>query len=44
MDETSIKVKGPWYYLSHAVHHAGQRIDVLLTEPRGTRVVTGARA
>jgi transposase-like protein len=44
MDETSIEVKGPWYHLSHAMDHAGQSIDFLLTEPRDTRVVTGARA
>jgi transposase-like protein len=44
MDETSIEVKGPRYYLSPAVDNAGQSIDVLLTEPRDTRVVTGARA
>src|SRR5881396_2196803 len=34
MDETSIKVKGQWYYLYHAVDKTGQTIDVLLTEHR----------
>ena len=37
-------VKGPWSPLEHAVEHAGPIIDVLLTEPRDTRVVNGARA
>ena len=34
MDETSIKVKGPWYYLYRAGDQQGQTIDFLLTEPR----------
>ncbi len=34
MDETSIKVKGQWYYLSRAVDTTGQTIDFLLTEHR----------
>ena len=33
MDETSIKVKGEWRYLYHAVDTQGQTIDLLLTEP-----------
>jgi transposase-like protein len=32
MDETSIKVKGEWKYLSRAVDKYGQTIDFLLTE------------
>jgi putative transposase len=34
MDETSIKVKGHWYYLYRAVDKTGQTIDFLLTEQR----------
>jgi putative transposase len=34
MDETSIKVKGQWRYLSRAVDKQGQPIDFLLTEQR----------
>src|SRR4030095_859359 len=34
MDETSIKVKGRWYYLYRAVDKTGQTIDFLLTEQR----------
>jgi putative transposase len=34
MDETSIKIKGHWYYLCRAVDKHGQTIDVLLTEHR----------
>src|SRR5213592_2884799 len=34
MDETSIKVKGQWYYLYRAVEKTGQTIDFLLTEQR----------
>jgi len=34
MDETSIKVKGQWYYLYRAVDKTGQTIDFLLTEQR----------
>src|SRR5919197_716902 len=34
MDETSIKVKGPWYSLYRAVDKHGQTIDFLLTEHR----------
>ena len=34
MDETSIKVKGQWYYLSRAVDKTGQTMDFLLTEHR----------
>src|SRR5215475_12684693 len=34
MDETSIKVKGEWRYLYHAVDKHGQTIDFLLTEYR----------
>jgi transposase-like protein len=44
MDETAIEVNGPWDALAPALDHADQRLDVLLTEPRDTRVVTGARA
>ena len=44
MDETALAVTGPWDSLSPAVDHAGQSLDVLLTEPRDTRVVNGARA
>jgi transposase-like protein len=44
MDETSLKVNRSWDDLSPAVDHAGQSLDVLLTEPRDTWVVTGARA
>jgi putative transposase len=36
MDETDIKVKGEWRYLSRAVDQDGQTIDLLLTEPRDT--------
>ena len=36
MDETYIKVKGPWYYLYGAVDKYGQTIDFLLTEHRDT--------
>ena|SRR5215831_1703395 len=36
MDETSIRVKGDWRYLSRAVDKTGQTIDVLLTEYRDT--------
>jgi transposase-like protein len=34
MDETSIKVKGEWYYLYRAVDKTGQTIDFLLTAQR----------
>jgi putative transposase len=34
MDETSIRVKGQWYYLYRAVDKDGQTIDFLLTEQR----------
>jgi len=34
MDETSIKLKGQWYYLCRAVDKHGQTIDFLLTEHR----------
>ena len=34
MDETYIKVKGPWRYLYRAVDKHGQTIDFLLTEHR----------
>jgi putative transposase len=34
MDETSIKIKGQWYYLYRAVDKTGQTIDFLLTEHR----------
>src|SRR3954447_16523031 len=34
MDETYMKVKGPWYYLYRAVDKTGQTIDFLLTEQR----------
>jgi len=44
LDETAIEVNGPSHSLSPAVDHAGQSLDVLLTEPRDTQVVTGARA
>ena len=44
LDETAIEVNGPWDALSPAVDQAGQSLDVLLTEPRDMRVVTGARA
>ena len=37
MDETAIKVKGPWYALSRAVEKTGQTIACLLTEPRDER-------
>jgi putative transposase len=36
MDETYIKVKGPWSYLYRAVDKTGQTIDFLLTEHRDT--------
>jgi len=36
MDETYIKVKGPWRYLYRAVDKHGQTIDFLLTEHRAT--------
>jgi putative transposase len=36
MDETSIKVKGQWYYLYRAVDQHGQPLDFLLTEHRDT--------
>src|SRR5215831_3374918 len=36
MDETYIKVKGQWRYLSRAVDKQGQTIDFLLTEHRDT--------
>ena len=35
-DETYIKVKGQWYYLSRAVDKYGQTIDFLLMEHRDT--------
>jgi len=35
-DETSIKVKGVWRYLSRAVDQYGETIDFLLTEPQDT--------
>jgi transposase-like protein len=34
MDETSIKIKGPWKYLDRAVDKEGQTIDFLLTAHR----------
>jgi putative transposase len=34
MDETDLKVKGEWRYLSRAVDKQGQTSDCLLTEPR----------
>src|SRR5882672_8448420 len=34
MDETYMKVKGQWRYLSRAVDEQGQTIDFLLTEHR----------
>ena len=34
MDETSIKIKGQWYYLYRAVDKTGQTIDFLLTAQR----------
>src|SRR5215470_10584207 len=34
MDETYVKVKGQWRYLSRAVDKHGQTIDFLLTEER----------
>jgi putative transposase len=34
MDETSIKIKGQWYYLYRAVDKTGQTMDFLLTEQR----------
>jgi transposase-like protein len=37
MDETYIRVKGEWCYLSHAVDKYGQTIDFLLTEQRDER-------
>ena len=37
MDETYIKVKGQWYYLSRAVDKTGQTIDFLLTAQRDKR-------
>jgi putative transposase len=37
MDETYIKVNGPWYDLYRAVDKTGQTIDFLLTEPRDER-------
>ena len=36
MDETCIKVKGQWYYLSRTVDKHGQPIGFLLTEHRDT--------
>jgi putative transposase len=46
MDETSIKVKGQWYYLYRAVDKTGQTIDFLLTaqrdEPAAKRFLTKA--
>jgi transposase-like protein len=38
MDETSIKVKGQWYYLYRAVDKHEQTIDFLLTKHRDTEV------
>src|SRR5256714_2485540 len=37
MDETSIKIKGQWFYLYRAVDKTGQTIDFLLTEQRDER-------
>jgi putative transposase len=37
MDETYIRVKGEWRYLSRAVDKTGQTIDFLLTEQRDER-------
>jgi putative transposase len=34
MDETYIKIKGQWYYLSRAVDKTGQTLDFLRTEQR----------
>jgi putative transposase len=36
VDETYIKVKGPWRSLSRAVEKHSQTIDFLLTAPRDT--------
>ena len=40
MDETSIRVKGHWYYLYRAVEKTGQTIDFLLTEQRDEKAAT----
>jgi len=40
MDETSIKVKGPWDYLYGAVEKTGQTIDFLLTAQRDEQAAT----
>src|ERR671918_2796178 len=37
MDETYIRVRGQWRYLSRAVDKTGQTIDFLLTEQRDER-------
>jgi transposase-like protein len=37
LEETSIRVKGPWRYLSRAVDTHGQTIDFPLTEHREKR-------
>jgi hypothetical protein len=39
MDETYIKVKGTWRYLSRAVDKYGETIDFLLTEQRDKEAV-----
>src|SRR5262245_54326474 len=39
MDETYIRVRGQWRYLSRAVDKTGQTIDFLLTEQRDERAV-----
>src|SRR5712691_11536794 len=41
MDETSIKVKGQWYYLYRAVDKTGQTIDFLLTAQRDEQEING---
>ena len=40
MDETDIKVKGEWKYLSRAVDKSGQTIDFLLTDQHDERAAT----
>ncbi|GAB1438495.1 hypothetical protein MASR2M36_12470 [Providencia sp.] len=38
MDETYIKVKGPWKYFFHTVGAVGQTTDFILTTKRDTAV------